>query len=134
MPPLLRFHFLTPGLLLDLPCEPDLLLKLRDTLRYLLGASQFPADRTQGKGDFLDLGAHIFAAPFAAVQLAPGNRKRVNVRLQSIRKHGQLTLAIDTIFLQQRKLPLVLVELFDLGPHGKGTNRRCGGGGESRYK
>ena len=128
MPPLSSFCFLALGLFFNLPCELDLLLKLRDMLRYLLGTSQLPADRTQGKGDFLDLGAYIFAAPFAAVQLAPGNRKRVNVRLQSIRKHGQLTLAVDTVFLQQRKLPLVLVELLDLCPHGKrnGSAARSG--------
>ena len=105
-----------------------MLLNLRYSVRDLLAAFQLEAYRAQGKGDFFDLGAHVLTAPLAAVQLAPGYNKRVNVRLQSIRKHGQLTLAVDTVFLQQRKLPLVLVKLSDLGPHGEwdGTASRPG--------
>jgi len=56
MPPFLRFGFLTPGLFLGLPVEPDMLLNLRYTFLDLLAASQLPADRAQGKGDFPDRG------------------------------------------------------------------------------
>ena len=132
--PLSSFCFLALGLFFNLPCELDLLLKLRDMLRYLLGTSQLPADRTQGKGDFLDLGAYIFAAPFAAVQLAPGNRKRVNVRLQSIRKHGQLTLAVDTIFCSSANCRLYWSSFLTSARTGNGTDLRRGRGGESKYK
>ena len=72
MPPLLCFRFLCPGLFLGLSVEPDMLLNLRYTFRNLLAASQLPADRAQGKGDFFDLGAHVLADSLAAVQLTPG--------------------------------------------------------------
>ena len=49
-----------------------MLFNLRYTFHNLLAASQLSADRVQGKGDFLDLGAHVLAASFAAVQLTPG--------------------------------------------------------------
>lgn len=88
MPPFLGFCFLTFVLFLGLSVEPDMLLKLRNTLRYLLGAFQLPADRAQGKGDILDLGAYVLATSLAAVQLAPGKNKGVNIRLQGVRKHG----------------------------------------------
>lgn len=88
MPPFLWFRFLTLVLLLGLPVESDMLLKLRDSVHDLLAAFQLSADRAQGKGDFLDLGAHALAPSLAAVQLAPGKNKRVNVRLQGVRKHG----------------------------------------------
>ena len=65
-----------------------MLLKLRYSVRDLLAAFQLPADWAQGKGDFFDLGAHVLAAPLAAVQLAPGKNKRVNIRLQGVLKHG----------------------------------------------
>lgn len=65
-----------------------MLLNLRYSVRDLLAAFQLPADRAQGKGDFFDLGAHVLAAPLAAVQLTPGKNKRVNIRLQGVRKHG----------------------------------------------
>jgi hypothetical protein len=76
--PFLCFRFFSLGLFFGLPREPDMLLKLRDSLRYLLAAFQLAADRAQGKGVFFDLGAHVLAAPLAAVKLAPGNNKRVN--------------------------------------------------------
>ena len=88
MPPFLGFRLCSLCLFRTLPVEPDMLLNLRYSVRDLLAAFQLPADRAQSKGDFLDLGAHVLAAPLAAVQLAPGKNKRVNIRLQGVRKHG----------------------------------------------
>ena len=72
----------------DLPVEPDMLLYLRYSVRDLLAAFQLPADRAQSKGDLFDLGAYVLAVTLTAVQLAPGKNKRVNIRLQGVRKHG----------------------------------------------
>ena len=88
MPPFLGFRLCSLYLFRTLPVEPDMLLYLRNSVRDLLAAFQLPADRTQGKGEFFDLGAHVLAAPLTAVQLTPGQNKRVNIRLQGVRKYG----------------------------------------------
>ena len=87
---LLHFLFLefVFVLFLCLSGEPDMLMDLRDRRRNALAASQLPAQGTESKIYLAYLSNYIFTTPFPAVQVLPGKNKRVDLRLQSVCKHG----------------------------------------------